>query len=43
MNKAVYIGAGTDIIPVIVLDNITEYINEKNCITLNYHCSFGFV
>ncbi len=26
MNKAVYIGAGTDIIPVIVLDNITEYI-----------------
>lgn len=26
MNKAVYIGAGTDIVPVIVLDNITEYI-----------------
>lgn len=26
INKAVYIGAGTDIIPVIVLDNITEYI-----------------
>ena len=26
MNKAIYIGAGTDIIPVIVLDNITEYI-----------------
>ncbi len=26
MNKAVYIGSGTDIIPVIVLDNITEFI-----------------